>query len=320
MLYVQDGKMARIEATFVFPVIQKGFIFAALQTLIEQTPIELRTIVVDQTKAGLFDDKELWEKVSPLVDLYLRPPRNLGFAKGMNEGIIHGLHWGSKYVVACNDDVEFIDPRWWPGLLEQFQAFPEMMAVNPASVIEPGWGYGIGVPGHECPEWGVVVDGKNICVKGKDGKPITVEKARTKEGYSELLELRKGHIEGFAGWCVVFPRETLETVGLYDERFCPGGGEDYDICHRIYEAGGRASATLRSFVWHWWGKSKDIVHTGSEPLPTNRKVFQHTDDLFEHSPDGANSPIFPERHGEPDKPFDNKRKRKSKGVFIDDIR
>jgi GT2 family glycosyltransferase len=234
----------------------------------------------------------------------------------MNEGIIHGLHWGAKYVVASNDDVIFINEKWWPGLLEQFEAYPEMMAVNPASVIEPGWGYGLGVPGHEVPSWGVAVD-ENIHVKGKDGKPITLDKAKTKEGYDELLELRKGHIEGFAGWCVVFPRETLEKIGLYDERFIPGGGEDYDICARIYQAGGRASATLRSFVWHWWGKSKEIVHTGSEPLPTNRKAFQAVDDLFTLSPDGVNSPIYPPREN---KPFGNKHKRRSMGIFVDDIR
>lgn len=315
--------MARIEATFVFPVIQKGYIHAALETLIKQTPIELRTVVVDQTKQGLFSDPEYWAKVSPLVDMYLRPPRNLGFAKGMNEGIIHGLHWGSKYVVACNDDVEFLDPRWWPGILEQFAAFPEMMAVNPASVIEPGWGYGIGLPDHKAPPWGTVIDG-DIYPKDPedpDGKPITYEMAKTRGGYDKLLAHRQGHIEGFAGWCVVGKRKMWESeVGLYDERFCPGGGEDYDLCHRIYIAGGRASATLRSFVWHWWGKSKEIVNTSDEPMPTNRGTFQHTDALYDPSPDGANSPIFPHRPNDESKPFENKRKRKSMGVFVDDIR
>lgn len=310
--------MGKIVATFVFPCIQKGYIAKALESLYQNTPIEFRVVVVDQTKSGFYSDSELWTKISPLIDLYLRPKRNLGFAKGMNEGMIHGVNWGSDFVVACNDDVEFIDPRWWQGIMDQFQAYPEMMAVCPASPIEPGWGYGIGVPGHECPSWGVVIDG-DIYPKAPDGTPITYEIAKTKKGYDMLLAHRQGHIEGFAGWCVVFKRETLENVGLYDERFMPGGGEDYDYVHRIYIAGGRASATLRSFVWHWWGKSKSILNTSSEPLPFNRPTFQHTDFLYEFSPQGANSPIFPERH-ESDKPFNNKRIRKSKGIFIDDIR
>ncbi len=310
-----------IEATFVFPCIQKGYIAEALKTLYEFTPIIFRVIVVDQTRKGFYSDPELWKQIAPYTDLYLRPNRNLGFAKAMNEGIIHGLHWGSKFVVACNDDVEFIDKRWWQGILDQFERYPEMMAVNPASVIEPGWGYGLGsdgkwITGNSCPDWGVQV-GADIYPKKSDGTPITYEMARTRKGYDMLLAHRQGHIEGFAGWCVIGKREMWENVGLYDERFVPGGGEDYDICHRIYIAGGRASATLTSFVWHWWGKSKAIVHTSDEPLATNRAPFQNTNALFEHSPDGANSPIFPPRdeelHG-------NKRKRKDSGVFADDIR
>lgn len=307
-----------IEATFVFPCIQKGYIAAALKTLYEFTPIEFRVIVVDQTKLGFFSDPELWKEIAPRIDLYLRPNRNLGFAKAMNEGIIHGLHWGSKFVVACNDDVEFIDKRWWQGILDQFEAYPEMMAVNPASIIEPGWGYGIESSNFQCPDWGIAV-GADIYPKKADGTPLLYEEARTEAGYSALLAHRQGHIEGFAGWCVIGKREMWENVGLYDERFMPGGGEDYDLCHRVYIAKGRASATMRSFVWHWWGKSKGIVHTSDEPLPTNRGTFQHTDDLFEFNEKGANSPIFPPRE-EPDKPFGNKRLRKNPGIFYDDIR
>jgi len=306
-----------IKATFVFPIIRHDYIFDALDSLHKKTPIELRTVVIDQTKKGVFSYPELWEKLNPLIDLYIRPPRNLGFAKGVNEGMIHGLHWGSEYIIPCNDDVVFLDERWWGGILEQFKAFPEMMAVNPASIIEPGWGYGIGLPDHTCPDWGVVVDG-DVYPKKPDGKPFTFEEAKTKEGYDWLLSgYKQGHIEGFAGWCVVGKREMWEKIGLYDERFVPGGGDDYDLTHRIYIAGGRCSSTMRSWVYHFWGKSKEIIQTSDEVLPTNRATFQNTNGLFEHSPDGANSPIYPERDNEP---FKNKRKRKSLGIFADDIR
>jgi len=308
--------MSKITATFVFPCIQKGYIKDALVSLYKQTPIEFRVVVLDQTRNGFYSDPELWHDISPMIDLYLRSRRNYGFSKGMNEQIIHGLEWGSDYVVACNDDVVFLDNRWFSGVLEQFKRYPEMMAVNPASPIEPGWGYGIGVPGHECPPWGVVIDG-DIYPKDLDGTPITFEVATAPGGYDKLLNHRQGHIEGFAGWCVVFPREVLEKVGLYDERFMVGGGEDYDYVQRIYLAGGRASATLGSFVWHWWGKSKDIVSTSKEPMESLRAPFQHTDNLYEYSPRGANSPIYPPRD---EHLFGNKRIRKSNGIFIDDPR
>ena len=299
-----------INVTFVFPIIQKNYIDKALKTLKENTPGKVRAIVVDQTVSG-------WDDKDGLADLILKPGRNLGFAKAMNEGIIHGLHWGSEYVVPCNDDVEFIDPRWWQGIMDQFEAFPKMMAVNPASVIEPGWGYGYGTENFNCPDWGVEVGG-NIYPKKKDGTAFTYEQAIAPGGYDWLLkDYKQGHIEGFAGWCIVMSRENWEKVGLYDERFTPGGGEDYDLCHRIYLAGGRASATMRSWVWHWWGKSKDIVHIPNDGiLPVGRDTFQSVNDLYISSPEGGNSPIYPPRDN---KPFNNKMKRKSPGIFIDDI-
>ena len=144
-----------------------------------------------------------------------------------------------------------------------------------------------------------------------------IEEARTKEGYDKLLAHRQGHIEGFAGWFVVGKNEMWTKVGLYDERFGPGGGEDYDYVHRIYCAGGRASATMRSFVWHHWSKSRQSVGTRNDFIPYSRKTFQDTNALFKFSKDGANSPIFPPRDNEP---LGNKRKRKSAGIFVDDPR
>jgi len=313
--------MSRIEATFVIPIIQKAYIKDMLKTLYEFTPINFRTVIVDNTRNGLYSDSELWREVKPMIDLYLIGNRNFCFAKSMNEGIIHGLHWGSKYVVACNDDIFFINKKWWSGILAQFETYSEMMAVNPASVLEPGFGYGLNrdgtwVTGNKCPGWGVQVGG-DIWPKKLDGKPLTFEEAKTDEGYEFLLEHRGGgHIEGFAGWCVVGKREMWENVGLYDERFT-NGAEDYDLVHRIYLAGGRASATMRSFAHHLWGKSKDILGSSNEPMETRRKPFQDTNALYEHHPDGANSPIFPPRENEK---YGNKRRRKSSGIFIDDPR
>jgi len=307
--------MAKIEATFVFNPIMDQFIRPALESLYKYTPIEFRVVVVDQTKNGI------GEQIKDLADLIIRPRRNLGFAKSMNEGIIHGLHWGSEYVVAANDDILCISKKWWPGILEQFERYQEMMAVCPASVMEPGWGYGLNddgwVPGNKCPDWGVDV-GANIWPKKPDGTAMTKEEAMTEEGYDYLLEHRKGHIEGFAGWFVVGKREMWEKVGLYDERFVPGGAEDYELCHRIYLAGGRASATLGSFIWHEWTKSRHAMANHPEEfLQTGRHSFQDCNALFEHSLDGANSPIFPPRENEL---FGNKRKRRNSGIFVDDIK
>jgi len=309
--------MPEIDCTFIFNPVVKDFIKPALESLYKFTYINFRVVVVDQTKDGCYGD------VASYTDLIIRNPNriNMGFSKSLNEGILHALHWKSKYIAVCNDDILFLDSRWWSGLISQFERYPEMMAVCPASPIEPGWGYGLGgdgkwIPGNSCPPWGVQVN-ENIFPKDPDGKPITLEVAQTQKGYDMLLAHRQGHIEGFAGWFVVFKKEALETIGLYDERFGPGNGEDYDVVHRIYIAGGRASATLGSYVFHWWGKSKDAVQTTNQVVPYTKKHFADTNALFEHSPNGANSPIFPPRDNEP---FGNKRKRINKEVYVEDPR
>lgn len=313
--------MSRIDLTLIFIPIIPDYIETALKTLYEKAPpnLNFRVIVVDQTKDGIYG------LVKDYADLVIRNPNplrtNMGFSKANNEAIVHALHWSSKYIACCNDDIEFIDSRWWQGIIDQFETFPEMFAVCPASPIEAGFGYGLNedgtwVTGNSCPDWGVQVEG-NVMPKKPDGTAITYEECKTPEGYDMLLAHRQGHIEGFAGWFVVFKRETLETVGLYDERFGPGNGEDYDMVHRIYIAGGRASATMKSFVWHWWGKSKKAVGERADIAPFTKPRFGDTNALFVHAPDGANSPIFPPRDNEL---FGNKRKRKNPGVFIEDIR
>jgi O-antigen biosynthesis protein len=306
-----------IKCTFIFNPVIPEYIQPALESLYKFTPIDFRVIVVDQTRDGVYG------KVCDYADLIIRSPHrlNLGFAKSVNEGILHALHWGSEYVAVCNDDILFLDSRWWQGIMDQYTAYPEMMAVCPASPIEPGWGYGMAddetwVPGNQCPDWGVQV-GKNIYPKDPSGKPITLEVAQTKQGYDMLLAHRQGHIEGFAGWFVVFKRETLLKVGLYNEKFGPGGGEDYEYVHRIYIAGGRASATMKSFIWHWWSKSREGLHTRGDIPPYTHPSFADTNSFFEHSPDGANSPIFPPRENEL---FGNKRRLKTTESFVDDIR
>ena len=110
--------MARIELTTIFIPIIPEYIETALKTLYEKAPSNLnfRVIVVDQTKDGIYG------LVKDYADLVIRNPRrpNMGFSKANNEGILHALHWGSKYIAAVNDDIEFLDPRFWNGLNQQF--------------------------------------------------------------------------------------------------------------------------------------------------------------------------------------------------------
>ena len=71
---------------------------------------------------------------------------------------------------------------------------------------------------------------------------------------------REGVVDAVAMWFIIFKRECFERFGLFDERFYPGGAEDYDYNARVYREKGRLVGTTKSWVWHHWGMSKDTLN------------------------------------------------------------
>lgn len=242
-----------IENTFVINPVRPDFIDRCLYTLYKYTDMtNNRVVVVDQTLEGIDLDLQL---SLGKVHLVLRPHRNLGFSKSMNEGIIHGLRWKSKYITCMNDDIEFISPLWWEGIVETFGQDERIIGVNPMSPREPGWGYGLDHGEHldlldyktefSDEEYQWLLEGDFSDIKKERGFP------------ESFPEKKVGVIDAIATWCTIFKREAFELFGLFEERYYPGGGEDYDYNARVYREGYRMVGTTRSWVWHWWGSSKD---------------------------------------------------------------
>jgi len=207
-----------------------------LEKLHKHTPPNFYVILVDQN--------EVYQQVDDLVDVHIRPNRNLGFAKACNWGIRLS---DTPFVTLMNDDVEMLNVKWWDGIIETFKRYDKQaLCVNPSSprnprasgdipVNHPGWDY---------------------------------KEEFTEEEYDKMVkEIGKGHIiDGICMWCPVFKREALDKVkgnipGVWlDEVFWPGGGEDYDMNRRGYLTknesnelrGYRCLGTGLSFSFHWW--------------------------------------------------------------------
>lgn len=234
--------------TFIYVPVRTDYIHKCLDSLYKYTDMtNNRVIVVDQTLNGLQLSRDQ-------VHLVLRPHRNLGFAKANNEGIIHALRWGSQYVTCANEDIEYMDPRWWSGILETFDNLGERcVAVNPMSPREPGWGYGWehGKYIDLLPYKQFTPEDYDYLLKGDfstvEGLPDTYPRQKT------------GVIDAIATWHTTFNRKHFSRVGLFDERYYPGGGEDYDLNGRTYKQDLRMVGTTKSWVWHWWGQSKDVT-------------------------------------------------------------
>lgn len=243
--------MAEIVNTVVFPIIRTDYILRALRTLHEHTPPNFKVIVVDQTRpSGVFE-----HELRQLCDLHIKTKKNYGFAQASNFGIRLAP---TQYITVSNCDVEFL-PGWWEGIMETFERFPTALAVNPMSPREPGWGYG---------QEGYI-------------QHCTLQEARNPETIERLKEERNWQVvDGIVTWCTVFRADLLDEVGLFDERFFPGSGEDYDLNGRAYVAGYRMLATSRSWVWHWWSRSKD---GREQALPDARPAWNRLGELW---PDG----------------------------------
>jgi len=257
--------------TFVFCPIIPTFIEKALTTLYTFTPPNFRVILIDQT----FDGMKQYVG-DERVHLYLRPYRNLGFAQSMNTGIRLST---TPYVTVANDDIEFINSRWWEGIEETFAQDPNIKAVNPQSVTEPGWGYGCNR--NSDPE---LIAQKEVELKARFNldtqhfEHLPYKEKYTEADYDFLRAKKAGLCDGIITWMTVFDRQALELKGVFDERFCPGGGEDYDINGRFYSTHWpnedspryRMVATSRSWVWHHLSSSRSFK---GQILPTLRPGF-----------------------------------------------
>lgn len=233
--------------TFVIPhLVRPDLVVKCLESLWAYTPEGFKVILIDQNPT-----EDIYNKVKGMVHLYIKSYRNLGFAKAMNTGIRLA---DTDYVTLLNDDVEFIDKRWWPGVLEEFEKTENAGGVNPSALYNN-------------------LNGENQTTKKLQEMEITerdeaYEKRNDPEIYSKLLG--EGVLDGICTFCTVIPMKVIKTVGLLDEKFYPGSGEDYDFNTRCFINNYRVLGTERSWIWHWW------LSTKTELNKLDKKLWMHS--------------------------------------------
>lgn len=246
-----------MDNTFIIPVIRPDMIDRCLETLYRYTPPNFYVYVIDQTADGL-PTEQLRAQYKNLM--IIRTPRtdihhagNLGFAAATNLGI---KLVQTKYFTMCNDDVEFIDRRWWWGVLEAFDKTTAATPDRPCMMVNPG--------SLKLPDWSV---GRP---KGDDFYIIPYKQKYTPEDYDHLindelyvnehLTLMPGSvIDGVTMYCSVFETEKFLEVGMLDEHFYPGGGEDYDYNCRANMFGYRCVGTTMSWIFHHWSTTLNAL-------------------------------------------------------------
>lgn len=238
------------QLTVITPVIRPDLVERMLETLYEYTEPMFYVFIIDQTVHGL-DATRLRNTYKNLM--VIRTPKtdvhytgNLGFAQATNLGI---RLVDTPYFMMCNDDVEFLHPKWWQGVLDTFEivekATPETPAVivNPSSTRLPDWSIGKAAGEHHDiikyktqysdADWDFLIN-----------EPHYV---------NEHLEIQPGSVmDGVTMYASVCDTRRFLEVGMLCERYFPGSGEDYDYCCRAYMTGYRSVGTTLSYVFHHW--------------------------------------------------------------------
>lgn len=281
--------------TVIIPIIRPDFIGRCLETLYKYTDPNFYVFVVDQTTTD-----EAYIKNRHLAHLWIRCYRNVGFSKAHNMGIKLAQ---TPYITLSNDDVEFMNKGWWQGIIDTFNQDHHIIAVNPMSPKEGSWGYGYRSDNKDTweppKEFVYASDTKESIYPVKpDGTGLFYKESFTDEDYEFLLNnhpryRKESVVDAVAMWCTVFKKTGFDKIGLLDEKFYPGGGEDYDMNARAYSCAWpeereecdneyhyRMVSTTRSWVWHHWGKSKEISEaTPDSPLFSSER-WNDNDELW----------------------------------------
>lgn len=240
--------------TFIIPVIRTDLIERCLETIYKHNEYNTFYVyIIDQTYDGL--DQEML-RVQYMNLMFIRPPRtsthsrgNLGFAKANNMAI---KLVETPYFTMCNDDVEFINKKWWDGVLATFDKVNDATPTRPCLTVTPS--------SVKLPDWSVgrpKGDDFYIAPYSEEYTDVEYDALVEQEHFvNEHLTLMPGSvIDGVTLYCSVFKTDLFKQVGYLDERYYPGGGEDYDYNCRASIHGFRCVGTTMSWVFHHWSKS-----------------------------------------------------------------
>lgn len=206
---------------------------ASLERLARHTTAPCELIVVDN---GSRDGTPAWlERFAKRPGrlrrvVVLRNRSNRGYPQAMNQGLAqargHWLVFGNADAAVCEG--------WLEGLQAAFRARPRVGGVSPCS--NP-------VNGHDPRRpwaWRPLYAG----LKGLDRLAAAAALSR-----APAFIAAEGFVPGF---CFLTTRPVLDRVGGFDERFSPGGFEDWDLQWRLRRRGLRLGFAGRVHVHHAW--------------------------------------------------------------------
>ena len=158
----------------------------------------------------------------------IRNEKNLGFAKGCNQGIEAAK---GEYILLLNNDVN-VTPNWLSDLQDYLKSSKDIGIVGPMTNNISG--------------------PQQVPKVGYSSITDLDEYARS---FREKNHYRRIPFRRIVGFCMLFRRELVDRIGLLDESFGTGNFEDDDFCLRAELAGYRNMIAGDVFIHHFGSRS-----------------------------------------------------------------
>jgi GT2 family glycosyltransferase len=176
----------------------------------------------------------------------IRNDENLGFAKGVNQGIAAS---NAPYICVMNNDT-IAAPGWLEEMMNVMAAHPEIGILNPSS----------NTSGQK---------GSDPATRNSRSGSDPFCQVRSDPFCNQVQELYRAR-----GFCMLIRREVIEKIGLFDESYGRGYFEETDYSCRVQAAGFRIARAKGSYVYHKESLTFNRLADKEDLFRRNEKIFR----------------------------------------------
>jgi GT2 family glycosyltransferase len=178
---------------------------------------------------------------------YHRNSENLGFVKNCNNAVFNLVDQGDD-VLLLNSDTKVTR-----GFIEELER-----------VVHSRDDIGFASPrSNNATVWSVPLDGR-LAEQPERAHRLW---AKLSPGLPECYDAPTAH-----GFCMLIRREVIDAVGLFDEVYGMGYGEENDLTMRALGEGWRCATANRAFVFHY--ESKSFGDTREARIAANLEILR----------------------------------------------
>jgi GT2 family glycosyltransferase len=193
---------------------------------LEKKDFDLKIIIVDNGSKTLFKLNPQNKKENIIVH---RSDKNLGFAGGYNLGMKLALQQQSDYILIINNDT-LVQPDLLKNLINVLDQNPSIGAAVPKIYFAKG--HEFHKDRYRQNELGKVIWYAGGYTDWDNVKSVHHGMDEVDQGQYDKIE----STEFATGCCILFKKDVLEKVGLFDERYFLYY-EDADLSERVKKAG-----------------------------------------------------------------------------------